>query len=121
MVNFTDKKGRKIEIDDGDSDIVAYHKGIRIGTIEIENSEDGSRIWGMNVSTEYHRAGIAYRMMEIVVDLYGKDIGKPQFNGVGGRDAECDTYYTQEGAAFIRYCITTGLLVDTDNDEECDW
>lgn len=71
----------------------------------------------MDVDTNYRRAGIAYEMMKVAVEYHGNEFQKPNFNSYGGRHANAEDYYTQEGSAFIWYCITTGLLKDTDYDE----
>jgi hypothetical protein len=71
----------------------------------------------MNVDTNYRRAGIAYEMMKVGVECYGDDFSKPNFNSCGGKHANAEDYYTQEGSAFIWHCVSTGLLKDTEYDE----
>lgn len=40
----------------------------------------------IDVDRAYRKAGIATEMMRVVADTYGKDIGKPSFTAVGGKN-----------------------------------
>jgi hypothetical protein len=121
---FTDKKDRKTKIIE-DFNIHASHNGRRVGCIEFGEREYDYKcgmpnrvfLYGMNVEDKFQRAGIAFAMMKCAVEIHGKDFDKPNFNSVGGRDAASDAYYTDEGRAFISYCIHKGLLEDTDWDD----
>jgi hypothetical protein len=57
-------------------------------------------------------------MMREAAEMHGTDFAKPRFLAVGGSRASADSYYTQEGAAFIRHCIELGILDDTEPRDE---
>ena len=111
--SFVDKRGRKIKIK-WEDDVLAYHNGKEIGRIDIDHPDGKPILWTMEVNRGYQRAGIATEMMKTVAEIYGKDVGKPSLNAVGGKNANSEDYYTQEGAEFIYSCIDKGILIDTD-------
>lgn len=119
---FNDSKGRSIQIK-GDYDIEALHNGKSIGSIQFDESDGRVALFGMNVDSSFQRAGIGMQMMRAAAELHGKRFRKPSFSALGGKDASSDSYYTQEGAALIRYCIQKGILDDTESFEEAgdDW
>lgn len=114
---FVDKKNREIQIEFCDLEVISSHNGKRIGAIQFDDRDEGPILFHMEVDSNYQRNGIAYEMMKVAVEYYGDDFGKPSFSGVGGRNANCEDYYSQEGSSFIWHCINTGLLKDTNSDE----
>jgi hypothetical protein len=114
---FLDKKNNEIDIDWDDDDVIANYEGNEIGRIQFDCRDEGIVLYHMNVNSEFHRSGIAVEMMKLAVQTHGDSFGKPSFLKTGG---ECHEYYTQEGSAFIRHCISIGLLKDTENKEEYD-
>ncbi len=118
--SFTDKMGRTIEIS-GDYDVIAKHKGNKIGEIQFDERDQGTILFGVSVNEEYRRAGIASAMMKRAVTIHGADFGKPSLMAYGGKCAASEDYYTQEGGAFIRSCIRRGFLSDTEvqNEPNC--
>lgn len=115
---FIDSTGRSIEIE-GDYDIEAFHNGERIGSIEFDDRDGCTVLWGMNVEPPYQRAGIGTQMMRAAAELHGKRFGKPSFSAVGGSHASSDSYYTQDGAALISRCLQEGILEDTAPHDDC--
>lgn len=85
FISFVDKRGRTIHIS-CDGDVCAYHNGNEIGRIGIDHPDGSPILWSMDVHEAYRRAGVATEMMKIVADIYGKDIGKPSFTAVGGKN-----------------------------------
>lgn len=120
FISFVDKRGRTIKIS-WDNDVYAYHNGKEIGKIGIDHPDGGPILWSIDVDMAYRRSGIATEIMKVVADMYGKDIGKPSFTAVGGKNANSEDYYTQEGAALIASCINKGILIDTDYPDDIDF
>ncbi|MDN3652320.1 GNAT family N-acetyltransferase [Thalassotalea ponticola] len=113
-MEFHDKKNNLIMVTNDGLNVIAYHNDIEIGRIEFDERDEGTILYYMNVEANYQRQGIARQMMNEAVNIHGNNFGKPSFSSSGG---ECHEYYTQEGAAFIHYCIKKGLLLDTEIQE----
>ena len=119
---FVDEAGRTIEIREDFDVFSAQHDGREIGAIEFEDDEDGNAVlYAMNVDEAYQRAGIATALMRRAVEVYGKDFGRPGHHAIGGRDARSQDYLTQEGAAFLNYCIRQGIIEDIEPKESSDF
>ncbi len=114
-----DTLNRTIRIS-GDYDIVAHHNGEKIGELQFSERDERAILYGMDVKEEYRRAGIATAMMRYAVTIHGADFGKPDFTATGCEHAPSETYYTQEGAAFIRSCIERHILEDTETQDKYD-
>jgi hypothetical protein len=120
FISFVDKRGRTIKIS-WEDDVYAYHNGKEVGKISIDHPDGEPILWSIDVDSAYQRAGIATEMMRAVADMYGKDIGKPSFTAVGGKNVNSGDYYTQEGAALIASCIDKEILIDTDYPDDIDF
>ena len=114
---FTDTQGRTIEIA-CDYEVEAFHDGKRIGYIDFDDRDGITTLIGMDVDEDYRWAGIATAMMREAAEMHGPDFSKPSFQAMGGRSASADSYYTPEGAAFIKHCINLGILDDTEPRDE---
>ena len=114
MPFITDGQGRIIKIHDDSTDVFAEHDGRRIGIIEFSEVDEETSLWGMDVVAAYRRAGIATAMMNHAVTIHGRAFRKPNFSATGCDHAPSHSYYTQEGAEFIRSCIEKGILDDTE-------
>jgi hypothetical protein len=112
-LNFTDTKGRSIDID-GDYDIEAFHNGKCIGRIEFDDRDGTPTLVAMNVDFNYRRVGIAKAMMREAAELHGPNFAKPSLLATGGSHASADSYYTDDGGPFIEHCIREGILDDTE-------
>ena len=119
-VTFTDKYQRLIIIEEDGCDVVATHNGRRVGSIEFDHTDGDPYLFGMDVEATYRRAGIATAMMKLAAEIYGKSFDKPSFTATGCDHADSHTYYTQEGAAFIRSCLERGILDDTERHDDGD-
>lgn len=122
-MQYLDKQGRSILIEDSGTDVIALHNGKRVGCLEFDEADAGPFLWSVAVEMEYRRSGVATAMMRRAVEIHGKDFGKPTFQAVGGSQArEAHEYYTEEGSAFIWQCVQFGLLTppysrEDDHDE----
>ncbi|HFG6877061.1 hypothetical protein [Acinetobacter baumannii] len=127
-LNFIDKMKREINISLDGEDINAFYNGEKIGELIFDYVEKDlgygdhveyiSRLNCMQVDSNFRKAGIASKMMELAVEYHGNFI-RPKINAVGGKDKECNEYYTSEGKALIESCIRNGILKD-DPDEGFD-
>lgn len=115
---FTDNHGRTINIIEEYPDICAFYKDNKIGEIQFDERDGQIILLSMDVTESYRRAGIATEMMRLAVEIHGPDFSKPSFSAVGGKNANAEDYYTQEGAALIRHCIEQGILEDTESRED---
>ncbi|XZT20739.1 hypothetical protein ACT42U_00810 [Acinetobacter baumannii] len=121
-LNFIDKMKREINISLVDDDINAFYDGNKIGELTFDYVEKDlgysdhveyiSRLHYMQVDSNFRKAGIASKMMELAVEYHGNYFIRPKLNAVGGRDKECYEYYTPEGKALIESCIRNGILKD---------
>lgn len=135
-MNFIDKKGRIIDIEESDDDCVyAYHAGEKIASFDYRRYE-GIEEWDdptfelvlMNVEHSYRKSGIGTEMIK-----YGQDIF---VNVIYPRDigSHIGNHLSSEGKALIESCIEKDIInsekyYGTDEDElgeydeydECRW
>lgn len=121
MKLFNDKCGREIIIDIDELDVVAQHRGSKIGElcfreVDFGNCSSYIKLTNMNVTAAYQKAGIATEMMRTAVDFHG-NFSRPLLSAVGGSKADSEDYYTSEGAALISRCIILRIL-PPDEDEK---
>lgn len=125
MEFFKDKRGREINIDIDDLDVVAHHGGVKVGDLCFREVDCGKgfsyiQLTDMNVAVAYQKAGIATEMMRAAVAFHG-NFSRPLLSAVGGGKVAAEDYYTGEGAAFISYCIEQEILPpDVDEEPETD-
>lgn len=109
---FTDKKGRIIHVEYGNNIILAHTNDVKVGHIEFEDRDDYSFLWDLMVIESYQRAGIGTELVSRAADIYGKNFLRPRVDSRGGYNSEAHTYYTEEGAALMRYCIEKCIIDD---------
>ena len=124
MIKLQDKKGREIHYAIEADSASAYHEGKKIGFIETSGVRDiddrvppmPAEIRSWEVDLDYRRAGIATRMVKLLVEELGMlDPGDKNI-GIGGRNA-----LTSEGEYTVRYCQKLGLInTFADEVNDCD-
>lgn len=117
MGTFTDTKEREIiiELNDDGLDVVAKHDDLEIGIFSFDETDCDKgmsivKLMHMAVNEDYKRVGIATEMMKMAADVHGKNFSRPALSAIGGQDAASEDYFTEDGAALIRYCISKKIL-----------
>lgn len=112
-MNFTDKRGRTVEIEVHGDSVYAEHNGKRVGFVEttglqeVDERTEGlpAEITGWEVDEKYRRAGIATALVEALVEQLGTLAPAQKNIGIGGMNA-----LTDEGEAITRHCQKLGLI-----------
>lgn len=125
---FTDTENRKISILFDDPNISAHYDGIKIGEFIFEYEEVNlgygnytdyhPKLYHMTVNSDFQKAGIGTEMIRIAVAHHGYNFKRPNLNAIGGKNMECDEYYTLEGNALIRSCINKGIIPEEQEEYE---
>lgn len=118
---FTDQKGREIdiEVDEDYPDVTAYHKGVKVASLEFTDLNDFElegtpsqydyELVAMNTSPAYQMAGIGIKMLDLAVRRYGVFKLPRPWNGEQRFD-EMPNPLTDEGAALINAAMRRGIL-----------
>lgn len=109
---FVDAQGDRIAISWDHLSVYASHGGKQIGHIEVDEPFDRPILFHMAVDPAFQRRGIGTAMMRRVAEIHGPRIGRPSFTEPGGSGKESYEYFTAEGAALVRRCISLGILED---------
>lgn len=116
---FIDKKGRQITFQVND-DVIAHVQGKEIGHVQFDFDEFTYHpyLFHMSVESTYGRAGIGTEMIRLAAEIHGRKFGRPSFLEQGGVGRSSSEYFTQGGAALIRYCIAIGIIDDIPDFDE---
>jgi hypothetical protein len=106
-MNFTDKKGRPIQLQCCAPTIYAYCNGVKIGELDFQDFDDGLILSFVEVKEEYRRAGIAVEMIKFAKEQVG-DFALPGLGWNARRDDQLHT--TQDGRALLNHCFNFGIL-----------
>ena len=111
-MEFTDKKGRAIQLQCCDPTIYAYYNGAKIGELDFQDYDDGFIMSFVEVKVEYRRAGIAVEMIKFAIEQVG-DFALPGLSWNARRDDQLHT--SQDGRALLNYCFSAGILQKKDS------
>jgi GNAT superfamily N-acetyltransferase len=116
---FVDAAGRRIRFEN-EGDIVAYDEAKEIGRIQFEDVELDhgqffTRLVAIDVDAGYQKSGIGVELVRRAVIEHGP-FCRPRLDALGGLNRDARDFYTAEGAALIRRCISLGIL-DQDSDD----
>ena len=117
MINFNDKKNRKIILSSSfeAGEVIAKYGNKEIGIFEFSFIEDDYieydyELTNMNIDSAFCRVGIGEEMMKLAVDTFGTFALPKSWDGE--KKFNDDNYLTQEGANFINKCFQKGILND---------
>jgi hypothetical protein len=114
---FVDKRGRRIdiEIDEVQTEILAYHRGEKIGNFQTTMDDDGYAFaYSIDINEEYRRAGIGLEMVRLAFEYHGRPLIPPGRNDsmkINGN------YVTDSGAALVRAGQERGYFTPFPDDE----
>ena len=106
---FTDKKGRKIDIIEDTSAIIAKYNSQEIGRFDYDIIDDDfnshTLLTNISIDINYRRSGIGKRIIVIMEDFFN--------------DFHIVHHFSDDGAKFINYCIEKVFKLEhkTINDE----
>lgn len=113
-INFKDKKGRNIQLEENNCIITAYHQGKRVGEFvyeEINISGGGYEedkylyeLNSMNIYDGYRKSGIGTKIIEFGKEIF-RNVTYPKDTG-----SRHENHLSNEGAAFISSCLENGII-----------
>lgn len=106
---FIDKKQREIKIVAEEDGLTARYEGQEIGKFDYDRNEfnDGYNqqewyvLWGMNIDSDYQRAGIGMEMLRL---------GEEYFESIVYPEVGTENYPTTEGAALLNAAKAMGII-----------
>ncbi|WP_425419622.1 GNAT family N-acetyltransferase [Oricola indica] len=119
MVEYTDKKGRKIFIDLDGCNATAFYNGNQIGEvtttglreIDTRTAPLPAKLTGIFVDDDYQRAGIATEMIRWLHEDLGELCPGDHNIGIGDQNAMTDA-----GEAVTRRCQDLGYVLPFPNE-----
>ena len=123
-MQFKDKKDRNIRLENNYGTIFGYNidkDNEEVGSIQFKIDEyemkymESKKVaypYIANIKAEYQRSGIATKMIEYALILYGDVRFAP--NGIGSAFSDV-IHYTDDGLGFKNYCENKGITKEIIN------